>query len=90
MKKYPLLRGKSKNKSVQTKPYTLRLSRLAQMEVTGLITLPVLIEKSIVPHGTHRIKVVFDGEIDKALQVKLPVSSSTAEAIRKAGGSIVD
>jgi len=89
VKKYPLLRGKSQNKSVQSKPFTLRLSRLMQITHEGTINLGILIEKSIVPQGTVGVKVVFDKEVTKPLTLQLPVTARVAQAITDAGGSIV-
>lgn len=89
VKKYPLLRGKSKNKGIQNKPFTLRLSRLMKIDHEGTINLGILIEKSIVPQGTLGVKVVFDKEVDKQLTLQLPVSARAAKAVTDAGGSIV-
>ncbi len=89
VKKYPLLRGKSKNKSIKLKPFTLRLSRLLGIKHTGTITLDILIEKSIVPPGTKGVKVVYDKEVTKPLTIQLPVSAKVAKVVTDAGGSVV-
>lgn len=89
VKKYPLLRGKSKNKSIKLKPFTLRLSRLLSIKHTGTITLDILIEKSIVPPGTTGVKVVYDKEVTKPLTIQLPVSAKVAKVVTDAGGSVV-
>jgi large subunit ribosomal protein L15 len=89
VKKYPLLRGKSQNNSIQSKPFTLRLSRLMHIEHEGAITLAILIEKSIVPRGTLGVKVVYDKEVSKPLTLQLLVSAKVAKAVTDAGGSIV-
>ncbi len=89
VKKYPLLRGKSKNKSIQFTPFTLRLSRLLEMKHTGTITLDILIEKSIVPQGTKGVKVVYDKEVAQPITIQLPVSAKVAKVVTDAGGTIV-
>ncbi len=89
VKKYPLLRGKSQNNSIQKKPFSLRLSRLMKIEHEGTINLGILIEKSIVPRGTLSVKVVFDKEVNKPLTLQLAVSAKVAKAVTDAGGSII-
>ena len=89
VKKYPLLRGKSQNNSVQKKPFTLRLSRLLTIDHKDTINLAILIEKSIVPSGTLSVKVVYDKAVDKPLTLQLAVSAKVAKAITEAGGTII-
>jgi len=89
VKRYPLLRGKARNKSTQSKPFTLRLSKLASIIDVDIINLSVLIEQSVVPSGTKSVKIVFDKPIEKAIKVQLAVSENASKAITTAGGSIV-
>lgn len=88
VKRYPLLRGKAKNKSAQKKPFTLRLSKLVGLDV-DIINLAVLVEKSVIPGTIKKVKIVFDKPVEKAISIQLPVSKRVAEVITKAGGSII-
>ncbi len=88
VKKYPLLRGKSKNNSIKQKPYALALSKLLLIGDADIITFEKLQELSLVPTSATSVKVVFDKEIDKAIKTKLPVTAKAQSAIQKAGGSI--
>lgn len=88
-KRFPLMRGKARNKSAQEKAYAVRLSALAKLSDTAQITLAVLIEKSLVPKNTKKVKVVFDTEVTSALTVHLPASKRAVEAIASAGGKVI-
>ncbi len=89
MKKYPLLRGKSKNKSVSVKDILVKLSVLGSLDETGPLTLDILVQRSIVPVGTRSVKIVYDKPLERSMTVQLLVSAHAAEAIKKAGGSVV-
>lgn len=89
VKRFPLLRGKSKNKSSNHGAYSIRLSKIAKIEGADIINLAVLIEKSLVPENARSAKVVFDKAIEKSLKVQLPVTKQVSEAITKAGGTIL-
>jgi large subunit ribosomal protein L15 len=89
VKKYPLLRGKSQNKSVQPVTFAVQLSKLLTIEKTDIITLATLKEYSLVPVRTIVAKVVFDGEIKKALKIQLPVTAQVKAAVEKVGGSVI-
>ncbi|MFO0703301.1 MAG: uL15 family ribosomal protein [Patescibacteria group bacterium] len=88
VKKYPLLRGKSKNKSIVSKPFTLRLSKLMSLDTTDIITIEVLKKSGLIPEESVSVKIVFDGPVEKPLKVMLPVSAKVKEAITQAKGSI--
>jgi large subunit ribosomal protein L15 len=88
VKKYPLLRGKSKNKSTLAKPFALRLSKLLSLSHDGIIDIKVLKRSSVVPAHSRSVKVVFDGDIEKSLKLNLPVSLKVREAVIKANGTI--
>ena len=89
VKRFPLLRGKSRNKSTAHGVYTVRLSKIEKLEGIEIISRTTLIEKSIVPSDARFVKVVFDKPVEKSLKVQLPVTKKVAESITKAGGSIL-
>jgi large subunit ribosomal protein L15 len=89
VKKYPLLRGKGKNKSIQSVPYALAVSKLNVYADGATVSFASLIEKKIIDPSVVRVKVVANGKLEKKLNVALPVSATIRKAIEKAGGTVV-
>jgi ribosomal protein L15 len=88
VKKYPLLRGKLRNKAIHPRLFTVRLSRLEKIADTGEITLDLLQERGIVPAGMSA-KIVFDRPVSRALTIHIPVSARVAQEIKRAGGNVL-
>jgi large subunit ribosomal protein L15 len=82
-KRYPLLRGKSKNKSVFKKPHTVALSKLNIFEDGTIITIDALIEKRIVGESARvrGVKVLNVGKLEKKLQITLPMSAAVSKTV---------
>ncbi|MBI1862611.1 50S ribosomal protein L15 [Candidatus Microgenomates bacterium] len=89
VKKYPLMRGKGKNKSVQAPVYALALSKLNAYDDGATVNFVSLVEKKLIDPSVGRVKVVANGKLEKKLTVSLPVSAQTRKAIETAGGSVV-
>lgn len=91
VKKFPLLRGKNKNKSVQSKIQSINLSDLNRITDIDIIDAAILIERGFIRHikTKQRIKILGNGEIARAITVKIPVSDVARKKIEKAGGKIV-
>ncbi|KXK11719.1 MAG: 50S ribosomal protein L15 [Microgenomates bacterium OLB23] len=91
VKRYPLLRGKGKNKSVKPVAFTVKLEALSVFDAHATVTVASLIEKNIVDETAMKrgVKIVASGDIKTALQVALPVSRVAKEKIEHAGGSVV-
>ena len=87
-KRFPLLRGKTRNKSQKPYTVTLRVSRLTIMDAGSKVTLETLKKYGIVDKTVSKVKLVRGGIIDKALAVMIPLSKGAKEDIQKAGGSI--
>lgn len=90
-KRLPFLRGKSRNPSLQEKPYIVNVEALNVFAKDAVVDQESLTKQGLVRDviGKHRkIKILGDGELTVALTVKLPVSKSAAEKIQKAGGSV--
>jgi len=49
-----------------------------------------LIAKKIIKNPRAKIKVLAKGELTKALKIFLPVSAKATQAIKKAGGKVVE
>ncbi len=90
IKRFPLLRGKGKNKSVQEKSYVITLSDLNVFNENEEVTVDSLIQKKIIEESqrTWPLKVLANGKLEKKLTVTLPVSASAKKMIEKAGGEI--
>lgn len=88
VKKYPLMRGKGKNKSVQAVPYALAVSKLNAFKDGDTVNFKSLLEQNLIDPAVVRVKVVANGKLEKKLTVALPVSGSVKKAIEKAGGSV--
>jgi large subunit ribosomal protein L15 len=90
VKRFPLLRGKGKNKSRQPMAFTLTVAVLNSFKDGETVDVPSLRQKGLIGKtGYFRVKVVGGGELKRKLQVKLPVSQSVKAVIEKAGGSVV-
>lgn len=90
VKKYPLLRGKGKNKAIKGRSITLYLSHLNVFEDNETVTPVSLVEKGVitVKDQKKKIKVIKNGELHKKLTVAITVTSGAKEVIEKSGGSV--
>ncbi len=91
IKRMPFLRGKRRFKSHKNKPIVINLKYLEVFADNQEVTLESLAKYNLVDLQEAKIfgvKILGDGEINKKLIIKLPVSHSAAEKIRKAGGEI--
>lgn len=86
VKKYPLLRGKGKNKSIQTKPTIVTLEDLNKFSDGETVTLESLQKIGVIRKSNKRVKILANGILKRKLQVQLPVSRSVKILIEKAGG----
>lgn len=91
IRRLPFLRGRDKNKSLQTKPLVINVGDLNIIDDGEVVNI-----ESLAKHGLVRlkdalesgVKILGDGEIRKKLSIKLPVSKNAAKKIEKVGGSI--
>ncbi|MDH7476444.1 MAG: 50S ribosomal protein L15 [Microgenomates group bacterium] len=91
IKKFPLLRGKGRNKPLKKKKYLVKLSKLNIFKDGEIVDLIKLKEKKIIDKKAsyEDSKLIGHGEIKKKLRVKLAASKSAKQAIEKAGGQII-
>lgn len=87
-KRFPLLRGKTRNKSQKPYTVTLRVSRLTIMDAGSKVTLETLHKYGIVDKKALSVKIVSGGTLTKAFSVMVPVSKGAKKDIQKAGGSV--
>ncbi|MDO8497246.1 MAG: 50S ribosomal protein L15 [bacterium] len=91
VKKYPLLRGKGRNKSVQAVPFILSISSLNVFKDGDVVDREALVKKGLIPHleARYRVKILSRGQLEKKLSVKLPVSQSVKKMIEDKGGKVL-
>lgn len=91
VKKFPLLRGKGRNKSYGQKPLLLTLNHLNKFEDDAAVSIKALIKKNIIHGLTEKrgVKVLNQGKLKKKLIVQLPVSSAVKKAIENLGGKVI-
>lgn len=89
LKRLPLLRGKGKNKSHQKKSFVINIKYLNSLKPNTEVTLKSLIENKIVDKNVTNVKILGDGELTVALNVKLPCSKGAIKKIEKAGGKVL-
>ena len=92
VKKYPLLRGKGKNKSVRPSAIAITLSDLNRFKTGETVNINTLIEASVV-HARAKlfgVKVLANGKLTRKLTVTLPVSKGAKVAIEALGGKVED
>lgn len=91
IKRLPFWRGKGKFKPSLHQPIILNLRHLNLLPAKSIVTPKLLIDKGLIPAtaAKHPIKILGDGQLDRALQVALPTSKAAAKAIAKAGGKVI-
>lgn len=90
VKRFPLLRGKGRNKSIPNK-YMLSLSDLNQCSEKENVTIKTLISSGLLPKEARyaRVKIISTGSLIKKLTVQLPVSAGAKKSIEKSGGTVI-
>ncbi len=90
VKRFPLLRGKGRNKPVSIKPKLVTIQQLESFKAGDAVTLEALITHGVITEKAARqgVKIVGSGTISKSLNVELPVSQAVKGIIEKAGGTV--
>ena len=88
VKKFPLLRGKGKNNSINKKAFVIDLEMLNTLAENSIVSRETLIKENIITNGNENlpIKILANGHLKKKLIIKLPVSKKVKEAVEKLGG----
>lgn len=92
VKRFPLLRGKDRNKSFTKKPLVIGFKQLASFRDGEKVTVDSLIKKGIVDQQAKEIgvKLLNNGKLEKKLLVVISVSKKAKAAIEKAGGTVTN
>lgn len=89
-KKLPLRRGKG-NIKMGIKPKVINLSSLEVFKPNSTVDLEAIIAQGLVKQKDalkYGVKILDEGNLEKPLKVKLPVSEKAKKKIEKAGGQI--
>ncbi|MFQ5452049.1 MAG: 50S ribosomal protein L15 [Candidatus Paceibacterota bacterium] len=91
IKKFPLLRGKGKNKPPRKKPLTVTIGRLEKLAPGSTVDVVSLVKEGVVDEKALKsgVKLVAGGELTTSLKVAIPCSKGAQEQIALAGGSIL-
>lgn len=89
-KKFPLLRGKGRNRAVKLPPLVVSTQKLKGFKKDSVINIESLIASKIVPADTRErgVKIVSGGKLEEAIIVDLKTTKSAAQIIIKAGGQV--
>ena len=87
IKRLPLLRGKSKNKSHATSVYPLGVTKLDSLPDKTEVTMSSLRKYGLIKDEA-RVKILGSGKLTHAYMVKVACSASATAAIEKAGGTV--
>ena len=82
LKRLPLVRGKGKNRSHNTKrPFIVNLKYLNSLKPKTEVTLEALKKAGIIGEGISRVKILGDGDLKVPLTIKLPCSKGAKKKI---------
>ena len=79
------------NKLFKKKPIVINVKALSLLGKDTIVDLKTLVKHNIVDEKEAKIygvKILGDGELKLALTIKLPISKSAIEKVKKAGGKI--
>jgi large subunit ribosomal protein L15 len=90
VKKFPLLRGKGKNKSIKSVTVIIGIADLNIFKDGETVNAKSIISKKLIPEkqSNRRIKILANGKLEKKLIVKLSVSQSVKKIIEGIGGKV--
>ncbi|OGK11900.1 50S ribosomal protein L15 [Candidatus Roizmanbacteria bacterium RIFCSPLOWO2_01_FULL_37_12] len=90
VKRFPLLRGKGRNKPLKEKPFILNLGKLNVFKDNEVVDLNSLVKKGLIktPANRMRVKILAGGKLERKLRVKVMLSKGAKTTIEKLGGKI--
>lgn len=91
VKRMPYLRGKGKNKSLNSTPVVINVSLLEKLPAKTTVDIPTLVKHKLVNEKQAKqfgVKILGNGALSVSLTVTLPVSKGAATKIQQAGGSL--
>lgn len=91
VKKFPLLRGKGKQNSVQVRPLIIKLAKLNIYQDNDTVDIDSLIKKNIIDKKAKKlgIKLIDASKLEKKLIIKnLKISEQAKKKIEELGGKV--
>lgn len=91
LRRLPLYRGKFRNKPRGSKPLAVNIKYLNILPANSVVDLNFLVDHHIVEADLAKkcgVKILGEGNLDRALTVKLHCSKGAAQKIKAAGGKI--
>jgi large subunit ribosomal protein L15 len=90
IKRLPFHRGKGRNNVFLRQPIVVNVGFLEVLSDKTIVDVKTLIEHKIVSSDAqvYGVKILGDGELSKALTIKLAVSKGALAKIEKAGGKV--
>lgn len=91
VKRLPFQRGRGRNKVFKAKPVGLNVKVLNLLPEKSIVDLELLIKHTIVTAQdakVYGVKILGEGNLEKALTVKLPVTGGARKKIEAAGGTV--
>lgn len=89
VKKFPLLRGKGRNKSLTPTATVITLTHLNMFDEGSTVDAEALVKKGIILAKESKVvKVLANGSLEKKLTVALAVSQAAKKEIEKLGGEV--
>ena len=84
IRRLPFLRGKGRNKSLQIKPLIVNIKALNVFSENDIVDIESLAKHRLVKlkeANLKGVKILGDGELQKKLTIKLPISKKAAKKI---------
>jgi len=90
VKRFPLLRGKGKNKPLSEKTFVIDLVKLNKFKNNDIVSLESLFKLGLVDSAAkeQKVKILGTGKLERKLTVKIPVSKTAKAEIEKLGGKL--
>ena len=92
IRRTPFLKGKSRFDPTSLKPMVVSLDQLEKNFAAGSVvdvdSVVKVLKYDAADAATHKVKVLSNGKLTKALTVKLTVSAGARKAIEAAGGKV--
>lgn len=88
LRRFPLLRGKGRNKSSKAKAFPVPVGKLEGIPAGTTVTLATLEKYHMIEKGISRVKILGGGTLSHTLTVAVNCSGGARKIIEKAGGTV--
>ncbi len=90
IKRLPLLRGKTRNRSRAAYTYAFSIEKLAKLPAGTTVSLETLRKYHMIDRSVAKVKILGGGTLPVSLTVAIACSKSAKASIEKAGGKVVE